>query len=67
MTAARRLIISFSGHVFWPVSGRERVGNEAKGSTWLVAGVQNVGSNSLEAWSGWLASAYALKLAKHSR
>ena len=52
MNAARRLIPSSTSHGFGPVSGRERVGNEATVSTWLVAGVQNPASNCLEAWDG---------------
>ena len=56
MTAHRRLIPSSPGHVFWPVSGRERVGNEARVSTWLVAGMQNVAPYCLEARNGRLTS-----------
>ena len=55
MTIVRRLNPNSPGHGFWPVSGRERVGNEATVSTWFVAGLQNVGFNSLEARDGWLA------------
>ena len=54
MTAARRLIPSSSGHGFGPVSGRDRVGNEATVSTWLVAGVQNPPSKCLKSWGGRL-------------
>ena len=38
MTPARRLIPNSPGHGFRPVSGRERVGNDAAVSTWFPAG-----------------------------
>jgi hypothetical protein len=38
MTPARRLIPNSPGHGFRPVSGRERVGNEAAVLTWFQAG-----------------------------